>query len=86
MSENNQNEIAEPDTDTRDSIVLKLSRNPWKLSIGGTITEIDLAVCVLEQALRYLKLQAYFGAVADQSRMARDNQRVQSILDRARPQ
>lgn len=74
MSDNNQ----KPPPDT---LVISLKRQPWAINIGGTLTEIELVINVLEQATRFFKDQRFFAAVAEQERMQAEQQRLQSLGD-----
>ena len=66
----------------RDVLVLQLTRDPWRLEIGGTLQDIDLAIAVVEQAKRYFETQAHLAAMMQQAKMAEDAELAQSIIGR----
>lgn len=68
-----------------DVLILKLTRKPWRVDVGGSITEIDLALAMLEQAKRFFETQAHIVAMTQQMKAAQDAEFAQSIVTGRRP-
>jgi hypothetical protein len=69
-------------------LILKFTASPWSLAIEGNVENQNVAMAMLQEALRTMEMQWRLGyakeAQAEQQKAALDNKRVTEILNRAR--
>ena len=68
-----------------DTVVLTLQRDPWQLTIGGQVENINLALAIVTEAQRTLETEWRIGAAisAQEQHKSRkhEEERIRNILD-----
>jgi hypothetical protein len=84
MSEESKSNGA-PTDGQEDTLVLKLQRNPWQLTIDGRVENLNLVMAMLDEAKREIETQWRIARGMSAQQQARAQQedaaRVQGILD-----
>jgi hypothetical protein len=82
MSENGEPKV--------DKIILTFTREPWQLRIDGEVENDNIAISMLNEAIRVFDLRWKVGSAKEmqkeEKQLAIDTHRVQEILSRTRKQ
>lgn len=80
MSEDN----GKPKSDT---LTINLVRDPWQLTIGGEVENLNVAMAMLQEAFRTVetewRLAAAIAAQEKHNEAKQNNRKIQSIIDRS---
>lgn len=72
-----------------DTVVLKLQREPWALTIEGEVESVPIAMAMLTEALRVFEMQWRLEFAQEKQALAKKNAddmaRVHNLLNKAAP-